>query len=641
MNRPLVVIFAAIGLDAVGIGLIFPILPRLLEDVTHTQNIAPYIGIMTALYAVMQFIFAPVLGALSDNLGRRPVLLISLAGAAINYVVMAFAPQLWMLLLGRAIAGLTSANVSVATAYITDISPEDKRARRFGLFNAMFGIGFIIGPVLGGVLGDYWLRLPFIAAAVLNACNLLLALFILPESRTPARQKIDLAALNPLRPLRWVFSMKGLLPIILVFFILSAAGEAYGTCWALWGFDTFHWNGLWIGLSLGTFGVCHTLVQVLLPGPATKLLGERRAVVVGIAWLMDNPEIPERLAKIMPRVEAKGGFTIRTLNMKDFKKEIKRFNELYNQFEQMNAVFTPMTPAEIEMMANDLKMVAGPGHRLLCRGGRQDGRRVTHPAGLQRGVQGGARPPVALRHLPPPHGQEEDPPRPHPQHGRTEGLPQPGDRPRVLLLQLQERRAQGLPRRGDVLGGRGQRCHDQHGAQARRKGVPQVPGLRARAVDGGRAAGACMGNDAVFLNGRFLTMEPSAPEATAVAVRGGRFVYVGDDAGARAALRGPGARWRSTLAADGRFPASPTPSALQMVRGVPALRGRRDRHAGGGRGPCPGARGKSPGREMDHRHGMEPQRVGRRARCRTRGRWTRRRPAIPWPCRAKAATRRG
>ena len=133
MNKPLLVIFAAICLDAVGISLIFPILPRLLEDVTHTQNIAPYIGIMTALYAVMQFIFAPVLGALSDNLGRRPVLLISLAGAAINYVIMASAPQLWMLLLGRAIAGLTSANISVATAYITDISSEDKRARRVGL----------------------------------------------------------------------------------------------------------------------------------------------------------------------------------------------------------------------------------------------------------------------------------------------------------------------------------------------------------------------------------------------------------------------------------------------------------------------------------------------------------------------------
>jgi multidrug resistance protein len=188
---------------------------------------------MTALYAAMQFIFAPVLGALSDNLGRRPVLLISLAGAAINYVVMAFAPKLWMLLLGRAIAGLTSANISVATAYITDISPEDTRARRFGLFNGIFGAGFIIGPVLGGVLGDYWLRLPFIAAAVLNACNLLLALFVLPESHTPARQKIGLAALNPLLPLRWVFSMKGLLPIVLVYFILSGTGgptEPVGRC---------------------------------------------------------------------------------------------------------------------------------------------------------------------------------------------------------------------------------------------------------------------------------------------------------------------------------------------------------------------------------------------------------------------------
>jgi len=284
MNRPLIVIFAAIGLDAIGIGLIFPILPRLLEDVTHAKYIAPYVGVMTALYAVMQFIFAPMLGALSDNLGRRPVLLISLADAAINYVVMAFAPQLWMLLLGRAIAGLTSANISVAMAYITDISPEDTRARRFGQFSAMFGIGFIIGPVLGGLLGDYWLRLPFIAAAVLNACNLLLALFILPESHTPARQKIDLAALNPLRPLRWVFSMKGLLPIVLVYFFLSAAGEAYGACWALWGFDTFQWNGLWIGLSLGAFGVCQSLMQAFLPGPATKLLGERWAVVVGIAF---------------------------------------------------------------------------------------------------------------------------------------------------------------------------------------------------------------------------------------------------------------------------------------------------------------------------------------------------------------------
>lgn len=284
VNRPLAVIFGTIGLDAVGMGLIFPILPRLLEDVTNTTDVAAYIGIMTALYAVMQFICAPVLGALSDSVGRRPVLLLSLAGAAVNYLVLAFAPHLWQLLIGRAIAGLTSANISVASAYITDVSPEGKRARRFGLFNAMFGFGFVVGPILGGVLGDYWVRLPFIVAAALNAGNFLLALFVLPESRAPSHRKLHLATLNPLKPLLWVFSLKGLLPIVLVFFILYATGEVYGTCWALWGFDTFHWNGLWIGLSLGMYGICHALVQMFLPGPAIRWLGERRAVLAGIAF---------------------------------------------------------------------------------------------------------------------------------------------------------------------------------------------------------------------------------------------------------------------------------------------------------------------------------------------------------------------
>ena len=282
-QRALAVIFATVVLDAIGIGLIFPILPALLQDVTHASNVASYIGVMTALYALMQFIFAPVLGSLSDRLGRRPVLLLSLGGAAINYLFLAFAPSLGMLLLGRAIAGLSSANVSVATAYLTDISTQAQRARRFGLLNAMFGAGFIIGPVLGGALGDYGLRLPFLAAAVLNMGNLLLAFFALPESRMPTRTRIDLAALNPLRPLRWVFAEKRLLPITLIFFTFSAAGEVYGVCWALWGHDAFEWNGLWIGLSLGAFGVCQALAQAFLPGPAVKLLGERATILAGVA----------------------------------------------------------------------------------------------------------------------------------------------------------------------------------------------------------------------------------------------------------------------------------------------------------------------------------------------------------------------
>ncbi|MCM5554115.1 TCR/Tet family MFS transporter [Pleomorphomonas sp. NRK KF1] len=282
MNRPLIVIYATILLDAVGIGLIFPILPTLLAEVTHAGNVAPYIGIMTALYAAVQFVFAPVLGALSDRIGRRPVLLISLLGAAINYLLLAFAGSLTLLLIGRAIAGLTSANVSVATAYITDITQEDQRARRFGLMNAMFGIGFIVGPVLGGTLGDHWLRLPFIAAAVLNGVNLLIALFILPESRAPSREPVNLSALNPLKPLAWVVQVKSLWPLIVIFFLLSATGEAYGTSWALWGGDAFGWNGMMIGLSLGAFGVCQTLAQAFLPGAAAKLLGERAAILTGL-----------------------------------------------------------------------------------------------------------------------------------------------------------------------------------------------------------------------------------------------------------------------------------------------------------------------------------------------------------------------
>lgn len=282
-RRPMSLILMTVVLDAMGIGLIFPILPSLLKDVTHAGDGTPYIGLMMALYAAMQFLFAPVLGALSDSRGRRPVLLISLAGAMLNYLVLAFAPSLWLLLLGRALAGLTGANNAVAAAYISDLSAEDERARRFGLMNAMFGIGFIIGPVLGGVLGDLWVRLPFLAAAVLTGVNLLLCLLLLPETRVSAHRAIDLRSLNPLRPFRWVLAARGVMPMVLIFFLFSGLGEAYGTCWALWGNDVFQWNGLWIGLSLGAYGTCQTLAQAFLPGPATKRLGERTAILVGIA----------------------------------------------------------------------------------------------------------------------------------------------------------------------------------------------------------------------------------------------------------------------------------------------------------------------------------------------------------------------
>lgn len=285
MNKALVVILSAVMLDAIGIGLIFPILPRLLRDVGHVSDISLMLGVLLALYSACQFLFSPILGVLSDRFGRRPVLLVSLAGAAIDYLVMAFAPELWLLVIGRAIAGITSANMAVATAYLTDISSEDQRAQRFGYFHAMFGIGFIIGPVLGGMLGDVWVRAPFIAAACLNFINFGVALFLLPESRKgqpEARFSFD--TLNPFKPLRWALTFKALIPLMGLFVILNFVGQVYGTVWAQFSEDMFGFNGLTIGLSLGAFGICHALAQAFLTGPAVAWLGERWALVVGMAF---------------------------------------------------------------------------------------------------------------------------------------------------------------------------------------------------------------------------------------------------------------------------------------------------------------------------------------------------------------------
>lgn len=284
MNKALVVILAAVALDAVGIGLIFPILPALLREVTHTAEVATIFGVMLALYSAMQFLFSPVLGVLSDRYGRRPVLLISLAGAAIDYLVMAFAPELWMLVAGRAVAGLTSANMAVATAYITDITAESERARRFGYFHAMFGVGFIVGPALGGLLGDIWVRAPFLAAAALNALNFALALFVLPESPPGASEApSERGAMNPFGPLKWALTFKSLLPLLAIHVIMMFVGQVYGTVWVLFGEDQFGWSAFVIGLSLATWGAFHAGAQAFLAGPVVARFGERAALVIGFA----------------------------------------------------------------------------------------------------------------------------------------------------------------------------------------------------------------------------------------------------------------------------------------------------------------------------------------------------------------------
>lgn len=284
MNKRLAVLVSIITLDSVGIGLIFPILPGLLRELTHSSEISLLYGVIIAIYALMQFIFSPILGALSDRYGRRPVLLISIAGATIDYLFMAFSPVVSMLLIGRAIAGLTSANLAVATAYVADITDEQTRAKGIGFMNAGFGIGFVIGPVIGGVIGSIWLRAPFMVAAGFNALNLALTYFMLPESRVPSRDVQITGLKNPFGSIQWAVSIRALLPLILIYTLIGLIGSLPGTVWVLYGQDRYHWNGMMVGLSLAMFGVCHAGSQAFLTGPITARLGELKTVIVGVLF---------------------------------------------------------------------------------------------------------------------------------------------------------------------------------------------------------------------------------------------------------------------------------------------------------------------------------------------------------------------
>jgi DHA1 family tetracycline resistance protein-like MFS transporter len=282
MNRSIFTVIFVVAIDAIGIGLIFPILPSLLEELTGSGEISTTYGIILAAYAAMQFIFSPILGILSDRFGRRPVMILSLAGAAIDYLIMAFTPLLAVLVVGRIIAGITSANMSVAGAYIADITEEKDRAQRFSWMSAAFGIGFIVGPILGGFLSTWWLHAPFLAAALLNGLNLLLVLTVVKESRTPSREPLESKQLNPLGPLKWAFSFPALAPLIAMFLIFAINGDIPGTIAVLYGTAKFGFDGVTVGLWLACFGACHFLAQAFITGPLSKRLGDRGTLVVGI-----------------------------------------------------------------------------------------------------------------------------------------------------------------------------------------------------------------------------------------------------------------------------------------------------------------------------------------------------------------------
>lgn len=278
-------IFATIMLDMVGIGLIIPTLPDVMKRfVSSPDQLSGYFGYFISIYALMQFLASPLLGALSDLWGRRPLLLISVSVAAIDYLIMAFAPSLEILFLGRIIAGLTGASITVAMAYIADISTEENRSMNFGMVGAAFGLGFIIGPAIGGLIGGAWgPEYPFILAAALNGVNFLFGLFVLPESLpVDQRQKFQWQKLNPLVSLKKVLSNDQLLSLMIVIFFIQLAGQTHPSIWTLYTKQRYQWSSKEVGFSLAVLGLLMAFSQGYLTRVLIPKFGELKTVRWGL-----------------------------------------------------------------------------------------------------------------------------------------------------------------------------------------------------------------------------------------------------------------------------------------------------------------------------------------------------------------------
>lgn len=282
---PYLFILATLMIDAIGIGIVFPILPDLMVRVgaDDTAEGAILGGILLAAYAGAQFLFAPIVGSLSDAYGRKPVLLVALFFLALDYVIMALADTYWLLLLGRTLAGLAGATYVTATAYISDITPKDQRAARFGMIGAAFGIGFVLGPALGGLAAAWHITAPFWMAAAISAANFAFGLIILPESLSHEhRRPFGARDLNPLGIVWRAFSVPGLVIPLIAIFLFEFAQLVYPTLWAFWGRETFGWSSLVIGLTLSGYGVLIAVAQGVVMPVAVARLGERRLVIAGL-----------------------------------------------------------------------------------------------------------------------------------------------------------------------------------------------------------------------------------------------------------------------------------------------------------------------------------------------------------------------
>ena len=279
-------IFITLLIDVTGLGLIIPVMPKLIEDLTGgtISEASQWGGWLTFAYAAVQFLFAPVIGNLSDQYGRRPVLLLSLLGFGIDYILLALAPSMAWLFVGRIIAGITGASFTTASAYIADISTNENRAQNFGMIGAAFGLGFIIGPVLGGLLGSFGPRIPFVVAAGLSLLNALYGYFVLPESLPKEKRRpFQWRRANPMGSLLHVRKYPGIGALVGSLILVYIAGHAVQSNWTFFTIAKFNWSEKVIGYSLGMFGVLIAAVQGGLIRYVNPRLGNERSVYTGLA----------------------------------------------------------------------------------------------------------------------------------------------------------------------------------------------------------------------------------------------------------------------------------------------------------------------------------------------------------------------
>lgn len=279
-------IFITMLIDIIGIGIIIPVIPKLLQELNHSDisEAAKLGGWLAFAYAFTQFLFAPFMGNLSDRFGRRPVLLVSLMAFAIDYIVLALAPTVAWLFVGRIIAGVTGASISTAMAYISDVSTPENKAKNFGMVGAAFGVGFIIGPVIGGLLGQYGSRVPFYAAAILCFVNFIYGYFVLPESLTPEKRRaFDWKAANPIGALARLKKFPNIIILVAAMFFMYFASHAVHGNWSFYTMYRYDWDERMVGISLGVIGLLVAVVQGGLVRFVNPRIGNGKSILIGFA----------------------------------------------------------------------------------------------------------------------------------------------------------------------------------------------------------------------------------------------------------------------------------------------------------------------------------------------------------------------